>query len=302
MSSLIGIDWGTTTFRAYLYDQSSSHVDRISSAAGIMQEKKTDFEDVLYGQIGTWLERYPKIPIIASGMITSKQGWVETPYLPCPASLEDLGKTVTTFRLRDGRDMHFVAGISQQHPSPNIMRGEETQMAGLASSEPTLVVLPGTHSKWIWMTDERIAHFTTFLTGELFSALTEHTILGRLITDKKDPASFRLGVEEGYDSGESNGGILSLLFGARAKPILELMQPEAVYDYLSGLLLGTEVKEAAELGIEDGIHPVVCGSSTLVTRYQEALQICGFKVSVSEQDSASQGLYRIADKAGLIAR
>jgi 2-dehydro-3-deoxygalactonokinase len=80
------------------------------------------------------------------------------------------------------------------------------------------------------------------------------------------------------------------------------MQPDAVYDYISGLLLGTEVKEAAELGGEDGIHPLVCGSSALVSRYQEALQICGFNASVAEQDSASTGLYRIAVEAGLIAR
>lgn len=302
MSTLIGIDWGTTTFRAYLYDQSAAHVDMISSAAGIMQERTPDFEDVLYDQLGAWLERYPKIPIIASGMITSKQGWVETPYLPCPASLEDLGKTLTAFRLREGRDIHFVAGISQLQPAPNIMRGEETQMAGLAYSKPILAVLPGTHSKWIWMANERISHFATFITGELFTALTEHTILGRLIVDKKDPASFRLGVEQGYRSSAKTGGILSLLFGARAKPILELMQPEAVYDYISGLLLGTEVKEAAELGVEEGIEPLVCGSSALVRRYREALQICGFRASVAAQDTASRGLYMIAGEAGLIAR
>ena len=175
-------------------------------------------------------------------------------------------------------------------------------MAGLASGEPTLVVLPGTHSKWIWMANKRISHFTTFITGELFTALTEHTILGRLIVDKKDPTSFRLGVEEGYKSGTKTGGILSLLFGARAKPILGLMQPEAVYDYISGLLLGNEVKEAAELDGEDEIHPLLCGSSDLVNRYREALQICGHKASVAEPDSASTGLYRIAEKAGLIAR
>ncbi|NNF45635.1 MAG: 2-dehydro-3-deoxygalactonokinase [Desulfofustis sp.] len=302
MSSLIGIDWGTTTFRAYLYDQSSTYVDRISSAAGIMQELHPDFENILYDQIGSWLTRYPSIPIIASGMITSRQGWVETPYLACPASLENLGKILTAFRLHDGRDIHFVAGVSQQHPTANIMRGEETQMAGLASRKPTLAVLPGTHSKWIWMADECISRFTTFITGELFTALTERTILGRLITDQKDPTSFRLGVEEGYYSSSRTGGILSQLFGARAKPILGLMQPDAVYDYISGLLLGTEVKEAVELGVEAQIRPLVCGSSALVTRYQKALQICGFKVSVAEQDSASTGLYRIAVEAGLLAR
>ena len=300
MASLIGIDWGTTTFRAYLYDQSSSSVDSISSAAGIMQEGKPGFEDILYDQIGSWLARYPTIPIIASGMITSKQGWVETPYLPCPASLEDLAKTLTRYRLREGRDIYFVAGLSQLQPTANIMRGEETQMAGLASSVPMLAVLPGTHSKWIWMQGESVSHFATFITGELYRALTEHTILGRLITEGRDANSFHLGVEEGFSTDSGGGGILSQLFGARAKPILQLMKPDSVGDYISGLLLGTEIKEAVALGVGADTQPLLCGASMLVERYQTALQICGFKPSAADQDSASTGLYRIAGEAGLI--
>ena len=300
MSRLIGIDWGTTSFRAYLFDHSSEYTEMIFSDAGIMQEREADFEAVLQAQIGGWLSRHPEAPIIASGMITSQQGWVETPYLSCPASLTDLAATLTALRLQSGQEMYFVAGISQTQPSANIMRGEETQMAGLAATEPMLAVLPGTHSKWIWMAGDSIARFATFMTGELFQALTEHTILGRLMTDGRDPDAFQQGVQEGFAAASGSGGLLSLLFGARAKPILQLMQPDSVGDYLSGLLLGTEIKEAAALGVQPQTQPLLCGSSGLVERYQSALRICGFKPSAAVQDSAPTGLYRIAGEAGLI--
>lgn len=297
---MIGIDWGTTSFRAYLFDKSAEYLDMISSDAGIMQERDADFEAVLDAQIGGWLRRYPAIPIIASGMITSQQGWVETPYLPCPASLKDLAANLTTRALQSGHEMSFVAGISQTQPSANIMRGEETQMAGLASMESMLAVLPGTHSKWIWMDGECISRFTTFMTGELFQALTQHTILGRLMTDGRDADAFQQGVEEGFAAASGSGGILSLLFGARARPILKLMQPDAVGDYISGLLLGTEIKEASGLGVGQDTRLLLCGSSALVERYHAALRTCGFRPSAAQQDSGATGLYRIAGEAGLI--
>jgi 2-dehydro-3-deoxygalactonokinase len=163
-----------------------------------------------------------------------------------------------------------------------------------------LAVLPGTHSKWIWMQGEVVSRFATFITGELFQAIAEHTILGRLITAGQDSNSFRLGVEEGFSMDSDRGGILSQLFGARAKPILQLMKPDSVGDYISGLLLGTEIKEAVALGVGADLRPLLCGTSTLVERYQSALQICGFRPAAAEQDSASIGLYRIAGEAGLI--
>ena len=300
MSALIGIDWGTTSFRAYLFDQSSEYTEMISSDAGIMQERYPDFEAILHAQIGSWLEHHPATPIIASGMITSRQGWIETPYLACPASLNDLAASLTSHKLQSGHEIHFVAGISQLRPSANIMRGEETQMAGLASVQPMLAVLPGTHSKWIWMDGDSISRFTTFMTGELFQAITKHTILGRLMTDGRDPESFESGVREGFATGSEGGGILSLLFEARAKPILQLMDPDSVGDYISGLLLGTEIREAVALGVQEDTQPVLCGSNQLVQRYQAALLTCGLKPAAAGQDSASSGLWRIAGEAGLI--
>ncbi len=302
MSVLIGIDWGTTSFRAYLFDQSHECVDKISAPAGIMQVGDNAFEDVLYDQLENWLTKDPHIPIIASGMITSKQGWVETPYLTCPAPLADLSKNLTKKNTSHGQTVHFIPGVCQDLPVANIMRGEETQMAGFDNDAPFTSILPGTHSKWIRMEGQTIKQFWTFMTGELFSALTEHTILGRLVTDDEDPDSFLDGVREGFSSAGDTGGILSKLFGARARPIMNKMRQESIRDYISGLLLGTEIQEALGSGLKKDVNPVICGASALAGRYEIALEACGFHPETADENLAAAGLLRVACDAKLIDR
>lgn len=296
---LLALDWGTTSFRAYLFDSDRNLVGTKSSAAGIMQDH-SGFEQVYYQQIGDWLEEYREIPVIASGMITSKQGWVETPYLPCPTSLDDLSKNLTRHKTSKGDVIFFVSGVCQKTPTPNIMRGEETQMAGLKSSSAMTAVLPGTHSKWIRMESDTIRYFSTFMTGEIFAALTQHTILGRLLTDGSDPEGFTAGVRDGFSGLEEAGGILSKLFGARAMPLLELMNPDSIRDYISGLLLGTEILEAVKSGFGSDVVPVICGSAELVDRYEKAMAICDISTSCGEDELAALGLMRIASAAQLI--
>jgi 2-dehydro-3-deoxygalactonokinase len=300
MTTLIALDWGTTSFRAYLYDQNDNIIDRISAPAGIMQGNEPNFENVLYAQVGEWLRQHPLAVVIASGMITSTQGWIETPYLPCPANLDDLSKNLVEHVTREGHKVYFVPGVCQQSPIPNIMRGEETQMAGLSSGKPLVAILPGTHSKWIRMQGETIVQFSTFMTGEVFAALTQHTILGRLITENDDPKAFATGVHEGFSKHEKSGGILSMLFGARAMPLLGMMEAASIKDYISGLLLGTEIGEALSSGLELEGNPVLCGSPELVDRYQKGLEICGVTGEPTSGDLAATGLLRIAGAAKLI--
>ena len=299
MNMLIAIDWGTTSFRAYLFDSSERIIKTVSASAGIMQVTDNGFEDVLYTQVGDWLDKYPGIPVIASGMITSKQGWIETPYLPCPASLDGLSKNLVRHLTSKGDTVYFVPGVCQKAPIPNIMRGEETQMAGLKSEKPVTAVLPGTHSKWIRMEGDTIQYFSTFMTGELFAALTQHTILGRLMTAGADHDGFICGVREGFSSSEKAGGILSKLFGARAMPLLELMSSEAIRDYISGLLLGTEIQEAVKSGFGHNGNPVICGSAELVERYNTALELCGIRTETGKENLAAFGLFRLAAAARL---
>ena len=296
---LLALDWGTTSFRAYLFDSGSKLVETRAAAAGIMQDND-GFEQVYYRQVGDLLKRYQDIPVIASGMITSKQGWIETPYLQCPASLDDLSRNLTRHETSKGDIIYFVAGVCQKFPTPNIMRGEETQMAGLQSSSPLTAVLPGTHSKWIRLESDTITRFSTFMTGEIFAALIGHTILGRLMTDGSDPESFEAGVRDGFKGEEGAGGILSKLFGARAMPLLGLMNPDGIRDYTSGLLLGTEIQEAIHSGYGLNGTPVICGSAELAERYRKALELCSIQTELGEQDLAASGLIRIASAAHLI--
>lgn len=300
MTTLIAIDWGTTSFRAYLLDENENIIDSISSPAGIMQGDDIVFEDVLYAQIGSWLNNYPDVPVLASGMITSRQGWVETPYLSCPASLNDLSKNLCKRLTRTGHKIYFVPGVCQKTPVANIMRGEETQMAGLNCGKPLTAILPGTHSKWIRMGNENINHFSTFMTGEIFAALTQHTILARLLTNDEDTEGFVLGVQQGFSSLKDSGGILSKLFGARAMPLLELMARESIKDYISGLLLGTEIQEAVKAGFGVESKPIICGATELAERYRKALEICGIQTELGKPDLAAFGLFRIASTANLI--
>jgi len=297
---LIAIDWGTTSFRAYLFDANGTIIEKSAASAGIMQENDSEFEDVFYNHTGQWLADHSNAAVIASGMITSKQGWVETPYIQCPASLDDLSRNLTMYETSQRDTIHFVPGVCQQSPTPNIMRGEETQMAGLDSSASVTAVLPGTHSKWIRMDGDTIQYFSTFMTGELFAALIQHTILGRLVTEGEDHEGFARGVHDGFSSREKEGGILSKLFGARALPLLEMMKPDAIKDYISGLLLGTEIQEAVKSGYGLNVTPVICGSADLVERYKKALEICGIRTESGKDDLAAFGLCRIARAANLM--
>lgn len=296
-SALIALDWGTTSFRGYHIGADATVLEKVSAKAGIMQVGSSSFEDVLVKEIGHWLREFPQVPIVASGMITSKQGWVETPYLPCPATLADLARNLQPHELRDGRLINFVCGVCQEQPTPNIMRGEETQVAGLVSDEPLTMILPGTHSKWIQCKEGAITGFSTFMTGELYAALTQHTILGRLMTDASDPQAFDRGVEDGFTT---EGTILSKMFGARAMPLLDLMGADGVGDYLSGLLIGAEIKEGAGSAYSKEHPPRVSGEDALTARYMRAFELCNIVARHEHEDLAAAGLYRIAKEAGLI--
>lgn len=300
MTKLVAIDWGTTSFRAYSFDQDGKIIDTISAAAGIMQGNNLNFDDVYYEQLGDLLEKFPEVPVIASGMITSTQGWVETPYLPCPASLTDLSENLTEHTTTRGDIIYFVSGVCQKSPVANIMRGEETQMAGMNSVEALVAILPGTHSKWIRMENDTIKQFSTFMTGELFATITQNTIIGRLITKDDDPGAFIRGVREGFSSEEIAGGIMSKLFGARALPLMGMMNQDSIKDYLSGLLLGTEIQEAVKSGFRIDSKPILCGAPDLVERYKIALCECGIEAETGNSDLAALGLYRIAIAANLI--
>src|SRR5581483_1007423 len=185
--------------------------------------------------------------VVLSGMIGSRQGWHEAPYAHCPAGADELVAGVARFE-HDGLALAFVPGLSCENDGmPDVMRGEETQIHGslaLSGRDEGLFLLPGTHSKWAEVAGGRIVSFRTFMTGEVFGALKEHTILGRLMRQGADSEGFARGVREGAALG-SGGALLNRLFATRSYGLMGTLAETALSDYLSGLLIGAEVATAA---------------------------------------------------------
>ncbi len=178
-TALIAIDWGTTSVRAYRIGSDGVVSASNSAPLGIQNVRDGRFADALATLLGDW--RDERAPALACGMIGSRQGWVEAPYVACPATLADLiGGIVAA----PAGTLQVVPGVLTRDPHgvPDVMRGEETQIVGAvdAQAERVLAVLPGTHSKWARVEQGRIVDFMTVMTGELWNVLLQHSILGRL--------------------------------------------------------------------------------------------------------------------------
>ena len=175
---LIGLDWGTTACRAYLIGADGTVLARLADGPGILRVENRAFGAALDAMIGRW---DTKLPVILSGMIGSRQGWVEAPYANCPAATENIVTALATIE-QAGRMIALVPGLFCENGGmPDVMRGEETQILGaleIAKDDGGVFLLPGTHSKWAGVTRGRITSFRTFMTGEVFGALKDHTILG----------------------------------------------------------------------------------------------------------------------------
>ena len=296
-TALIALDWGTTSLRAYRVGTDGSVIDRIEAPSGILQVPDGDFGATFDRIVGPWLVA-PMPAVIACGMIGSRQGWREVPYATCPAGAGDLADKFIAVTSPAGHRVRLVPGVMQSGADgiPDVMRGEETQVIGcLQPDDPPrrIFVLPGTHSKWVIVEAGRIVRFATFMTGEVFAALRGHTILGRMMEGEADDAgAFRRGVEQaGRD-----GGLLRSLFSARTLPLFDRLPKAGVASYLSGLLIGTEVAEAAAWVGSPHVaaqRPTIVGAPSLAARYREALEVLRIEGRVGPVDAAVAGIRAI---------
>lgn len=297
---LIALDWGTTSLRAYLLGEGGAVLERRAEPSGILHVPGRDFAGAFRTVVGDWRARAPDLPLIASGMIGSAQGWAEAPYIDVPADVDAVARNLVTV---PGTELRLVPGLAQRGDDPDVMRGEETQLFGAMLAAPTLarggtVVLPGTHSKWVRTLGGRIERFTTYMTGEVYAVLRGHSILGRLadraeaVTDEPGPA-FQRGVRAAR---RSAAGLASVLFSARSAVLVGDLPAAESLEYLSGLLIGDEVRSALSSG--DAPEALV-GERSLCARY--AFALAEFDVSGVEilGDTAPAGLWRIARHAGL---
>lgn len=295
--ALIGIDWGTSSLRAFLIGVDGEVLDQISKPEGILHVKNGDFEGVFKDLIGSWA---PGLPIIASGMITSRNGWIEAPYVQVPSGVQALADALVMLTTSDGTVVTFVTGITTDHDGvPDVMRGEETQIIGASALGilDGVFVMPGTHSKWVTVRDSQIEDYSTFMTGDVFAALSKHTILETLITKGPfDEGSFRMGCTAALAEGSK---FLHDLFGVRTLPLFGKISGAMVEDYLSGLLIGTEIKEAG-VDLIGGTVTIV-GRDDLADRYEIALAIAGLTTKRAPNDIVARGHFLIAQAAGLLS-
>lgn len=310
--ALIGLDWGTTAMRAYLFDAQGNVLATRASSDGIMRlPQPGGFDAAFEAACGDWLDHSPSLPLIAAGMVGSAQGWREAPYIDTPADASALVAGIVRVTTGRGVTVHIVPGVIERGDLPNVMRGEETQIVGALASEAiggdarSLVGLPGTHAKWAIVRGERIESFHTFMTGELYAALREHTILGRTMVDPPAPdtQAFLRGVTVAEHA--HSAGLLATIFSTRTLGLTGALRAEQQPDYLSGLLIGHELCGLAAL-LESrgetlaGEAPRLIGGAALCERYRLALTEFGCSRASVVQAAAESGLWRIAGQAGLV--
>jgi 2-dehydro-3-deoxygalactonokinase len=291
MERLIGVDWGTSNLRAFRFDAAGGVVERRDAPFGVQATPDGDFEAALERLAGDWRTGGGARWLLC-GMIGSRQGWREAAYAPCPTDGAALAKALTPLTTRLG-PAWIVPGVSLETAERvDVMRGEETQILGAV--EPGwsgVVIAPGTHSKWATIQAGRISGFRTFMTGELFALLKTHSILGRMIeVAPSDPDAFALGVLRALD----DPAITSLLFSARAEALMGRIAPPSIESYLSGLLIGTEVRGGLT-GCAPGAAMAVIGAPRITALMVQALDIAGRPGarSIDGGEAAARGLWRI---------
>lgn len=291
---VIAVDWGTSSFRAFRLDEQGSIVERHESAGGILRVRGGDFAAALEAEIGPWLGARPDALVVMSGMIGSRQGWREVPYVPCPADPAEIAAGLERVDWGEGdAEAWIVPGLlDESRPGqPDVMRGEETQVLGALPALPKeggLICLPGTHSKWVQVKNGVLQGFATYMTGEIFDLLQGHSILSRLMT--KGAVNADRWFLEGVTLGRQ-GGLLSRLFSARSRALTGDLPEAEVRSYLSGLLIGDELATAVP---ESPTEVHLLGAPALTGLYESALTKLGHKVERLDPDAVAAGLFTLA--------
>ena len=290
MKQLVAVDWGTSSLRAALLDNEGRPLQERSLPRGVLAVAPGEFPAVFEAACGDWMRSGARLALI-SGMAGSKQGWIEAPYCPCPAGFADVAAQLAW--IQAGR-VAVVPGLCcEQQGVPDVMRGEETQVFGalsLLGRRDGLLVLPGTHSKWVEVAAGRIRAFATFMTGEFFALLRQHSILARTLPPgdgELDEAAFTRGIEQAIHS----GNLLHAAFSARTLSLFDRLPAAAMPSYLSGLVIGEELR-SQQLALGEPV--VVIGSEVLTRRYELGLQALGVPVRRVGSEASWRGLWAIA--------
>ncbi|MDT8429423.1 MAG: 2-dehydro-3-deoxygalactonokinase [Pseudomonadales bacterium] len=287
---LICVDWGTTHMRAYLCAIQPDRLQLLATVNGPgIAQAKGDCARLLFTATQDWNRQYGKLPYLLSGMVGSTLGWQQVAYQACPAAVRELAEACLLFT-ENGHRIAIVPGVSVTNPlaQADVMRGEELQVLGwlqASAADPeqdALLCLPGTHTKWVLLQKGHIVSFVTGFSGELYALLKQHSIL---LGGNKNPAlqqtgfdqSFAESFTEGVAQAQTDGSNLLIhqLFSVRSRQVQGLLAAEAAADYLSGLIIGSDVAAAIKSygpHMRQGNPVAVIGSDDLCARYGLALQ------------------------------
>jgi 2-dehydro-3-deoxygalactonokinase len=295
---LIAVDWGTTRFRAFLLNGDGEVLETRTSDDGIAALGGAGHAAVFERECGPWIERNPNVFTILGGMVGSRNGWVEAPYAPLPAGLQEVVTRAVPVALPTGGQGLVIPGLIGSDPMrSDVMRGEETKILGAVAprSKVEVLCLPGTHAKWAVVENGRVTRFRTFVTGEMFGLLREHSFIASLAKGAAhDPAAF----ERGMEAAQSAEGLLGAAFMARTSVLDGRLAPSGVAAFLSGLLIRTELDTARSLFQPDRVTLVSTGD--LAGSYTRAAAHARLKLKVVDATAAFlTGIVRFARAAGL---
>ncbi|MDR3412991.1 MAG: 2-dehydro-3-deoxygalactonokinase [Formivibrio sp.] len=311
---LLALDWGTSSLRAFLMREGKV-IETRHSAHGIQhlpEPGKSGFEQAFAQIAKDWLQQWPQLPVVASGMVGSAQGWREAPYVRCPADAQKLASHSVAVPSGLGPEILIAPGVlfDEMNQLPDVMRGEEIQIAGALRQNPQWaaqcsIVLPGTHSKWARIENGQIVDFATYMTGELFAMLKKHSILSRLMPEQAerksewDTAAFELGLATARNSGP--GDFTHQIFATRTLGLTDRLSRSALADYLSGLLIGHElVSGLAQTAEISNVPLILIGDTALCQRYALSLNFLGKPDCTLLDNTAPAGLWDLAHAAGLL--
>ncbi len=287
----IAVDWGTSNMRAWAMTASGTVLADVRSDKGMGELLPDQFAPVLREVIGAW--DHKGVPIVACGMVGARQGWVEAPYatVPCSATPEGFSKPDA-----GDLDLHIIAGVMQANPA-DVMRGEETQIAGFLSLNKRwdgVICLPGTHTKWVHVSADEIVSFQTYMTGDMFAALGAHTVLRHSVSgDGWDDAAFDTGVADAMARPER---LAARLFSLRAEGLLNGMSNDTARARLSGLLIGAELAGAKPYWLGQQVAVIGAGGLSalyvraLATQFAPATQVKGDAITLAGLTAAYRRL------------
>lgn len=285
-------DWGTTNRRAWLLDGQGRTLSSARDQRGLLAVERGEWAEAFEELKRVLGCREPRLSLLA-GMVGANRGWHETPYLPCPAAIEDLARELCWV---EPGSVAIVPGLAvAEGDSPDVMRGEETQIlgaiaAGLVPAD-CLACLPGTHTKWVMVRNRRVMKFRTIMTGELFALLRTHSILADQLQDTAAVgADFYAGVNRGF----TGAAWTADLFGLRARALLGKSRSANGAAFASGLLIGADLLAGMGISEERSVH--VIGRSDLAKLYAAAIERSGYTATpVDGEEAMLAGLKHLAE-------